>query len=165
MRTILVDRRLFWPGFALSLIGSVIASILISTPIAPPPLASPPSPSTYALAFLIAVLGPVVIICSAYPLYRKRGSQAPLGTALDWPHEAMWPETQLIPVNVWAFAASFIVFFAGAVSLFVLPLQVAQPGTTTWDFQDFLPLWPYLLLVSVVWGTSPLKTVRTAPMD
>ncbi len=159
MRTLLVDRRLFWPGFVSSL-GGVAGANLILAPF------SSPSTSDYAWAVVVLLVGPVLVACSAYPLYRKRDSPKPYGTSLNSPHETTWPETQLIPANVWVLAASVVILVAGIVTFFLWPPNAnLGPGTHIILGGLGLALWPWVLLWSVLWVPGPPGSVRPTPRN
>lgn len=153
MRNILVDRRLFWPGFAVSLGGGISASLLFSS-------GTSPSMGYYGLALSLMLVGPLLVVFSTYPSHRIRRPFDALGSNSEWPPETTWPQTQFVTANLWVLVAGFALLVAGAVTFFLWPLNLVPPGPYTYTGPTLLVLWAWVQLASVALASDSHKETR-----
>ena len=154
MRFVLVDRRVFWSGFGLSLVASAFAGYLYLSP----PITAP-STSGITQGMLLLVIGPLLVAASTYPCWVPGGREHTV-TSAAWPWKRLWPYTQLIPSNLWVLVAGFLLLAAGIVVYFVqfaYLLSSYGTGGTFWFLYGVpVTIFPWVFLTSTLWGAPEL---------
>ena len=156
MRFVLVDRRIFWPGFGLSFVGSTFGAGWFLTP-----LGTLPSTADVVYGWLLVLAGPALVATGAYPAWRSRVEDRTV-TSSNWPWKRLWPYSQLIPANLWVLIAGFVLLAVGVAAYlaqFEAILAFDRSGGTIFYYYA-LPTFatPWVFLVSILWGAPTLDT-------